>query len=55
MSKYFASIDHEILKTKVRKKIKDKEALKIVEDIIDSYEAGLGIGYSNSNIIESNI
>ena len=51
ISKYFASIDHEILKTKVRKKIKDKEALKIVEDIIDSYEAGLGIGNMTSQCL----
>ncbi len=51
ISKYFASIDHEILKTKVRKKIKDKEALKIVEDIIDSYKAGLGIGNMTSQCL----
>ena len=51
ISKYFASIDHEILKTKVRKKIKDKEALKIVEAIIDSYEAGLGIGNMTSQCL----
>lgn len=51
ISKYFASIDHDILKEKVRKKIKDKEALKIVEDIIDSYDAGLGIGNMTSQCL----
>lgn len=48
ISKYFASIDHEILKQKIRKRIKDREAIKIVDDIIDSYEIGLGIGNMTS-------
>lgn len=34
ISKFFASIDHDILKIKLRKKIKDEEALKIVFSII---------------------
>lgn len=51
ISKYFASIDHEILKQKIRRRIKDKEALKIVEDIIDSYEVGLGIGNMTSQCL----
>lgn len=38
ISKFFASIDHEILKNKLLKRIKDKDALKIVFDIIDSNE-----------------
>ena len=37
ISGFFANIDHDILKEKLYKKIKDKEALKIIEDIIDSY------------------
>ena len=51
ISKYFANIDHEILKTKIRKKIKDIEALKIIDDIIDSYEIGLGIGNMTSQCL----
>lgn len=51
ISKYFANIDHEILKIKIRKKIKDKEALKIIDDIIDSYEIGLGIGNMTSQCL----
>ena len=40
---FFASIDHEILKKKLLKRIKDKDALKIVYDIIDSNKDGLFI------------
>ena len=43
VSKFFASIDHDILKEKIKRRIKDKEALKIVFDIIDSNEPGLFI------------
>lgn len=43
ISKYFASINQEILKEKLKKKIKDKEALEIVYKIIDSEKQGLGI------------
>lgn len=38
VSKFFASIDHDILKEKLKRKINDVEALKIVFDIIDSEE-----------------
>ncbi len=51
ISKYFASINHEILKQKLRRKIKDKESLKIIEDIIDSYEIGLEIGNMTSQCL----
>lgn len=36
VSKYFFNLDHNILKGLIRKKIKDKDALKILDDIIDS-------------------
>ncbi len=36
ISKYFYNIDHQVLKDMLSKKIKDKKALKIVYDIIDS-------------------
>lgn len=43
ISNFFASIDHDILKEKLKKRIKDKDALKIVFDIIDSEPNGLNI------------
>lgn len=36
ISKYFFNLDHEIIKKLIRKKIKDKEVLKIIDDVIDS-------------------
>lgn len=36
ISKYFYNIDHEITKNLIRRKIKDKDALKILDSIIDS-------------------
>lgn len=36
ISKYFYNVDHNILKNILRKKIKDKKALKLIDDIIDS-------------------
>lgn len=51
ISKFFASINHDILKAKLSKKIKDKEALKIIFDIIDSDSEGLSIGNMTSQIL----
>lgn len=51
ISKFFASIDHDILKEKLLKKIKDKDALNIVYKVIDSEETGLGIGNMTSQIL----
>lgn len=51
ISKYFASIDKNILKDKLKRRIKDKDALKIVFDIIDSEESGLSIGNMTSQIL----
>ena len=50
IKKFFASIDKEILKNKIRKRIKDKDALEIVYDIIDSEKTGIGIGNMTSQI-----
>lgn len=50
ISKFFASIDKNLLKAKILKKIKDKEALKIIFDIIDSEENGLCIGSMTSQV-----
>jgi hypothetical protein len=51
ISKFFASIDHEILKEKLNSKIKDKKALHIVNNIIDSDTEGLSIGNMTSQIL----
>lgn len=51
ISKFFASIDHDILKKKLEKRIKDKDALKIVFDIIDVEENGLSIGAMTSQVL----
>lgn len=51
ISKFFASIDHNILKQKIQKRIKDKDALSIIFDIIDSEENGLSIGAMTSQIL----
>lgn len=48
---FFGSINHNTLKQKLAKKIKDKEALKIVYDIIDSDNIGLSIGNMTSQIL----
>lgn len=48
---FFASINHDRLKAKLLRKIKDKEAIKIVFDIIDSEEKGLGIGNMTSQLL----
>ena len=45
ISKFFASIDKEILKKKIERRIKDKDALEIIYNIIDSYEGGLCIRF----------
>ncbi len=50
VSKYFSSINKDILKEKIKRKIKDKEALKIIFDIIDSEKEGLGIGNMTSQV-----
>lgn len=51
ISRFFSSIDHKILKKKLRKRIKDPKALKIVFDVIDSHPSGLGIGSMTSQVL----
>lgn len=51
ISKFFASIDHDILKNKLRKKIKDQDALSIIFSIIDSDDNGLSIGNMTSQVL----
>lgn len=47
---YFASINIEILKKKIRRKIKDKDALNIIDKILDSDDK-LSIGFMTSQIL----
>lgn len=51
VSKFFASIDHDILKEKLKRKIKDTDALKIIFDIIDEEKNGLSIGAMTSQAL----
>ena len=51
ISKFFANIEQNILKHKLERKIKDKDALNIIFEIIDSEEKGLGIGNMTSQIL----
>ena len=51
ISGFFASIDHNILKSKLKRQIKDKDALKIVFDIIDAENKGLSIGAMTSQVL----
>ena len=50
IKKYFQNIDKEILKEKIKRKIKDKDALNIVNIIIDNEKGGLGIGKMTSQV-----
>lgn len=45
---YFASIDHDILKNKLRHRIKDKDVIWLCDTIIDSYKDGLPLGNYSS-------
>lgn len=49
--KFFQSINKEILKNKIQKRIKDKDALNIINKVIDNEEKGLGIGNMTSQVL----
>lgn len=51
ISKFFASIDHEILMNKVKIKIKDQKSIKIIEDIINTEPTGISIGAMTSQVL----
>ena len=57
VAKYFQNIDKQILYAILCRKIKDENLLWLTREILYSNgtQKGLPIGYSNSNIIESNI
>lgn len=44
ISKFYPSIDHGILKARLKEKIKDRKALEIINVVIDSHNPGLPIG-----------
>lgn len=44
IKKYFPSVDQEILKALLRRKFKDRDLLWLLDEIIDSAEAGIPIG-----------
>ena len=50
ISKFFDSIHHDILKKKLRTRIKDKEALNILDMFIDSTDSGIPIGANTSQL-----
>jgi len=50
VSKYFQSVDHEILKQIIREKIADKKLLQLLDNIIDSAERGIPIGNLTSQL-----
>lgn len=51
ISKFFQNINHDILKQKLLKIIKDKDALDIVFTIIDSDKEGLSLGTMSSQLL----
>lgn len=50
ISKFFNSIDHEILKTIISKKLDDQKAMKLINNIIDSYHTDNGKGVPLGNL-----
>jgi hypothetical protein len=44
ISKFYPSIDQQLLKTKFRRILKDQETLKLIDAIIESSDSGLPIG-----------
>lgn len=51
ISKFFQSINHDILKEKLLRIIKDKDALDIIFKIIDSDKEGLSLGTMSSQLL----
>lgn len=49
--KFFASINHDILKSILLEKIQDKEILFLLENIIDSFPKGLPLGNLTSQLL----
>lgn len=50
INKYYHSIDHELMKVCIRRYIKDKTLLPILDNFIDMLEEGLSIGLRASQV-----
>lgn len=50
ISKFFDNVSHNILKEKLKTRIKDKDALNILNTIIDSTNSGIPIGANTSQL-----
>lgn len=50
VKQFFASVDHNILKSLIGKRIKDKEILWLISQIIDSFPKGIPLGNLTSQI-----
>ena len=50
IKKFFASVDHEILKGLLRKKIIDKDTLWLLDEIINSFPGGIPLGNLTSQV-----
>lgn len=50
IKKFFASVDHEILKNLLREKISDKDILGLLDQVIDSFPKGIPLGNLTSQI-----
>lgn len=50
IKKFFASVDHQILKELLREKIYDKDILCLLEEVIDSFPSGIPLGNLTSQI-----
>ena len=50
ISKYFLSVDHEVLKSAICKKIRDDKLIKLLNKIIDSVPEGIPIGNLTSQL-----
>jgi len=50
IKKFFASVDHQILKELLRKKVKDIDILWFLDEVIDSFPEGIPLGNLTSQI-----
>jgi len=50
ISKYFPSVDHDVLKSAIRKRISDSRLLRLLDRIIDSVPKGIPIGNLTSQV-----
>lgn len=50
ITKFFDSVNHDVLKQRIRTKVTDKESLRIIENIIDSYSITTGTGIPIGNL-----